>query len=64
MAEINGQLISELKEKIECGQITDIETYAYDHRVSRTKAVDDLTKGGWERMYIGKRGFFVRTEKD
>lgn len=62
MAKVNEQLIEDLGVKIKAGEITDIESYAYAHRVSRTKAVMDLRGGGWTEMFIGKRGFFVRTE--
>lgn len=54
------ELIGNIEELIKSGEITDIESYAYARRVSRTKAVTDLRNGDWTELFIGKRGFFVK----
>jgi len=55
-------LIKEVIALIEKGDITDIESYAYVNRFSRTKAVADLRDGNHVEIFIGKRGIFIKKE--
>lgn len=48
---------------VAAGEITDIESYAYATRSSRTKAVADLRAGNHEEIFVGKRGIFIKKEE-
>ena len=63
MAQKRNEFIEEFKGLVSTGEITDIESYAYKTRASRTKAVSDLRAGDHEEILIGKRGVFIKKEE-
>ena len=59
-----NELIREIKQLVDSGEITDIESYIFSTRYSRTKAKSDLRLGDWAEIKIGKRNIYIKKYND
>ena len=55
------EFIEEFTRLVESGEITDIETFMFNNRKSRGKAISDLNKeSDFAKVRLGKHNLFIK----
>lgn len=56
----NQEFTQLFKEKVESGEITDVEQYIHRTNTSRTKAQKDLKGEVWDAVKLGKHFIYIK----